>query len=498
MRTLIRGRWVVGYQLDRHALLRDGVVVFEDDRVIHVGRSFDGRIDREVDASNCLVTPGFINIHAVANIDVQTLALDVSRSGFASSRSYAVDGEGELEFSGRQLKTSALFSLAELVRGGSTTIVEITTMAPSRLEVSRDEVPAIVSAADEIGARVYVSHKFRPMKKYLEADGRPASYRSESEYRDAFEYACSVVRSYEGAQNDRIRTMLFPYQFDGFTPDQLRSVKRAADDLNVPVHMHTSQSLAEFHECLRIYGRTPVQLLDGASFLDERTILTHLLYTSEHRQSGIAPGDSSDLAIVADRGTHVAHCSVVYARRGKGLESFGRYREAGINVPLGTDTFPQDMIEEMRWTALAGKYLDRDTEAVTAADVYNAATLAGAEALGRSDIGRLEPGSKADIVLIDMSGLHIGPVDDPIRSLVYAASSADVRYVFVDGRQIVENGEAPKLDRGEIAERAAEAHLWQRDRFVEQHPLHDSRATLFPVSYRDFEVRSGGNDDNCH
>ena len=489
MRTLIRGRWVVGFQDGRHALLAPGAVVYEDDRILHVGRDFEGAVDREIDASDCLVSPGFVNIHAVANIDVQTLALDVAQSGFVSSRSYAVDGDGDLEFAGARLRTSALFSLAQLLRGGSTTIVEITTMAPARLDVTREEVPAIVDAAKALGARVYVSHKFRPVKRYLNDDGSQGAYSDANEYEAAFAYARDIVKTYEGSDSDRIRTMLFPYQFEGFTPIQLAAVKQAATELNVRLHMHTSQRLGEFHDCLARYGKTPVQLLASAGVLDDRTILTHLLYTTAHRQSGFVPGDQSDLQTVASSGAHVAHCSVVYARRGKALESFARYRNAGINVGLGTDTYPQDMIEEMRWTALAGKLVDRNAAAVSAADVYNAATLSGAEALGRTDIGRLTPGAKADIAVIDMSGLHVGPVDDPIRSLVYAATSDDIRDVIVDGRHVVDSGSIGQVDERQLVAAATEAHTWQRDRFVEQHSLHESNETLFPPSYPAYEPR---------
>ena len=124
---------------------------------------------------------------------------------------------------------------------------------------------------------------------------------------------------------------------------------------------------------------------------------------------------------MAERGATVAHCPVVYARRNRILGSFARYRELGINVGLGTDTFPQDMIEEMRWAALGCKWIDRDANRGTARDVFNAATLGGARALGRSDIGRLAPGAKADIIIVDLHRLHSGPVDDPIKTLVYAA-----------------------------------------------------------------------------
>jgi cytosine/adenosine deaminase-related metal-dependent hydrolase len=134
MRTLIKASWIIGFQHGTHRVLRDGVVVFEDDRVVHVGQRFDGQVDRTIDATGKLVTPGFVNIHAVANLDIQTLALDATDGGFSASEAYAKTGQGEVELAGERLRTSALYSLVQLLKGGATTIVEITTMAPSRFE----------------------------------------------------------------------------------------------------------------------------------------------------------------------------------------------------------------------------------------------------------------------------------------------------------------------------------------------------------------------------
>jgi 5-methylthioadenosine/S-adenosylhomocysteine deaminase len=267
MRTLIQGGWVVGFQEGHHAIIEDGVVVLEDDVVLHVGPSFDGSVDETIDARGRLVSPGWINIHAVANIDIRTLGLDAGQPAFSSPRSYAVDGVGDVEFTGDHPRTSALFSLVQLLKGGATTIVEISTMAPSRFEVPRDEAPVLAEVAGELGARIYVSHKFRAGKRYLDDDGVVKYYWDEEAGRAAFEYAKSIVEEYEGTYDDRVRTMLFPYQFDACSADLLRDVKIAARDLGVPVHMHTSQSLFEFHDCLRRYNKTPVQLLDSIGFL---------------------------------------------------------------------------------------------------------------------------------------------------------------------------------------------------------------------------------------
>jgi cytosine/adenosine deaminase-related metal-dependent hydrolase len=482
MRTLIQGGWIVGYQHSHHTILRDGVVVIEGDRVLHVGPTFDGDVDATLDARGKLVSPGFVNAHALANIDIQTLVLDAGEAGLASSRAFAVDDQGSPALTGDHLVASARFSLAELLKNGSTTIVEITTMAPSRFEVSRDEAPILAEVAGELGARLYVSHKFRAGKRYLH-DGVSGYHWDEAAGLAGLAYGAEIVRRYEGSHGDRVRTMLFPYQFDACTPDLLTAVKQTARELNVPVHLHTAQTLAEFHDSLRRYGQTPVQLLDRIGFLDERTLLTHLIYTTLHPASGFPHGDDSDLRRVADRGAHVVHCPVVYARRDRILDSFERYRRLGINVALGTDTFPQDMIEEMRWAALGCKWQDRDSNRATARDVFNAATLDGAKALGRDDLGRLSPGAKADVIIVDLGQLHIGPVDDPIKTLVYAADGGDVETVMVDGKIVVDGGRVLGIDEAKVRQQAVEAHLWQRAQLAAQNPTGQPAEILFPVSY---------------
>jgi cytosine/adenosine deaminase-related metal-dependent hydrolase len=133
-------------------------------------------------------------------------------------------------------------------------------------------------------------------------------------------------------------------------------------------------------------------------------------------------------------------------RSGRQLRSFSRYRRAGLNVGLGTDTFPQDMIEEMRWASLASKIADRHAASGLAAEVYDAATAGGARALGRDDLGRLAPGAKADVTIVDLRALLIGPADDPIKSLVHYATQRDVEHVFVDGAHVVDRGVVRGLD----------------------------------------------------
>jgi cytosine/adenosine deaminase-related metal-dependent hydrolase len=146
------------------------------------------------------------------------------------------------------------------------------------------------------------------------------------------------------------------------------------------------------------------------------------------------------------------------------MESFARYREAGINMSLGTDTNPQSVIEAMRWAAVCSKMMERNTEATTAADAFDAATLGGARALGRDDLGRIAPGAKADLVLWKAASWRMTPLRDPIKNIVYNAGDEDVDRVYVNGRLVVDGGRVLAADERAIlsALQAAGERMWPR------------------------------------
>jgi cytosine/adenosine deaminase-related metal-dependent hydrolase len=133
-------------------------------------------------------------------------------------------------------------------------------------------------------------------------------------------------------------------------------------------------------------------------------------------------------------------------------------------MTLATDTCPQSMLDALRWTAVVAKIQDRRTEVATAAEVFDAATLGGARALGRDDLGRIAPGAKADLILWRGDTLSMAPVRDPLRNIVYAADHGDIDTVIVDGRVVVEGGRVPGLDEADVAGRlqAGAERMWAR------------------------------------
>ena len=127
---------------------------------------------------------------------------------------------------------------------------------------------------------------------------------------------------------------------------------------------------------------------------------------------------------------------------------------------LGCDTFPPDLVEEMRFGSIINKLADSDREAGMARDFFNAATIGGAKALGREDIGRLEAGCKADISIFNLTGLSQGPIDDPMRTFIHFANRTDCETVIIDGKMVVDDGHVVGLDEEELVYKAQGA--WER------------------------------------
>lgn len=449
MRTLLHGGDVVAYDQGGHRLLRGGALVVEDDRVVFVGRDYRGAVDRRIDTTGKLVIPGLINLHCHADTEAGgRLVADAGRRDYFQTGflNYFAAPKGAQPMGVRGDRTrGARFALVEMLKSGCTTVVPI---GPA------DD--AMVETIGALGLRAYVSPAYKSGTYVLDGDGVLSYEWDEEAGRQGLERAKAFIEKHRGAHGDRVRGMLFPMQVDTCSPALLRATRAAANELGVGIEIHAGQNLLEFHEILRRHRKTPVELLEDTGLLGRDAIIGHCMISTAHHLAALPAG--RDLEILVRTGATVAHCPLVFARRGNALESFHRFRQAGVNVALGTDTYPRDLISEMRWATLLAKIVERDFTVATAGDALAAATLAGARALGRDDLGRLAPGAKADVVVVDMRKIRIGPYRDPIKAFVNCATTDDVEQVFVDGRVVLEGGRVVGVDeQALLADAQAEA-----------------------------------------
>ena len=463
MKTKITGRWVIGYsdEQDSHVVYEDGVVVFEDDEIVHVGAEYEGSVDREI-SGEYLVIPGMVNMHAhvdasngVFQYDRQ---LDWNLYGVRPAE-WVLDPDERPAFTAKDIEAWARHSMAVMLLTGTTTFADLTSCVFKRWDDTIYEPHIYAETAGELGLRAYLSHRFRSAFQYAEGDGEAELLWDEERGERGFERGLRFVEQYQGAYDDRIRTMLFPYTLDTVTADLLRKTKEAADERGIQVRMHTAQSPFEVEQIRERHDMTPVEYLDSLGYLDENVCLTHCLYPDgKWRDDGVADPEDETLARIGESGATVISCPLVYRRRGGVLNSFSRYREQGINMALGTDTFPQNIVDEMRWAALGTKLVTEDPAAGSVRELFDAVTLGGARAVNRRDIGRLAPGAKADVVVADLSGSHVRPTHDPLVSLVHYVTPADIEHVFVDGEHLVQEGELPGFDRRAVLAGAQRVH----------------------------------------
>ena len=211
----------------------------------------------------------------------------------------------------------------------------------------------------------------------------------------------------------------------------------------------------------RRHGVTPLEWLDSLGVLRPGAIIGHGIFLNDFPH--VFWPEAQDFALLQSSGAAVAHCPTVFQRRGIAMNTVGRYIRGGIPVGIGTDTYPHNMLEEMRNALFLSRIMSKNPYDLRTSDIFDAATLGGAGILAREDIGRLGPGAKADLFLADVTDPAMRPLRDPLRSLIYVAAERAVRDVFVDGRHVVVDGAVQAFDlpdalaRLEKAQRRAEA-----------------------------------------
>jgi cytosine/adenosine deaminase-related metal-dependent hydrolase len=470
--TLIKNAdWIVAWNdaLARHEYLQHGDVGLADDRIAFVGQNYQGRADREIDGRGRMVIPGFVNIHSHPTSEPFNKGLMEERGSPRLGMSSLYEFMLLVRPNEDARRAAALYAVAELIKSGVTTFTDYS--APRR------------NWADDLagtGIRACLAPSYRSAQ-WFTPNGHRVEYRwDEAAGREAMAAALEIVDAARAHRSARLFGMIAPAQVDTCTEELLLASVEAAKARNAPLQIHASQSVVEFREMVARHGKTPLQWLNDLGVLYEGAIIAHCIFIDEH--SWIRWPYRGDLERMVAAGASVAHCPNIFARRGILLENFGRYRSRGINIGLGTDTFPHNFIDEMRWATVACKVAAGSVEATSLADVFHAATVGGAKALRRDDIGRIAVGCKADLSLVDLRHPSLQPVRDPLKSLVFSGLERPITDVFVDGEPILAAGKLKTIDEAAAVEalnrgqRAALAHVSAGD--YARRPTDD----IFPLS----------------
>lgn len=419
---LLRGGRLVTMDGSRHVL--DGDVLVEDGRISRVGRP-DGRTagrpkPTTIDCSGLVVLPGLIQAHIhLCQTLFRGLADDLPLEAWLAQRIWPLEAAHTPE----SIHASAMLGAAELLLGGTTAILDMETVR---------HTGAAFEALESIGIRATAG------KCLMDAAANPDALREPTDR--ALSESADLCARWHGAAGGRLRYCFAPRFAPSCTGPLLRAVSDLAEQAGAVIHTHAAETPLELDTVKRETGHDEIAYLDSVGISGPRAALAHCVWV-----------DKDGIARLAHQETNVVHCPSSNLKLGSGLAPIPEMLAAGCRVGLGADGAPcnnrLDAFAEMRLAALLQKPR-LGPETMPAAQVLELATLGGARALGlESEIGSIEVGKCADLIVLDLGGPHTQPDEaDLVSRIVYSARAADVRHVIVDGRVVVRDGELKTAD----------------------------------------------------
>ncbi|MEN6460916.1 MAG: amidohydrolase [Syntrophomonas sp.] len=400
-------------------VIEKGYIVIEDNLIKEIGegQAPEGDYNRIIDGTNKVALPGFVNTHTHAAMTLlRGYADDLPLMEWLETKIWPL----EAKLTSEDIYWGTMLAIVEMIKSGTTTFHD--------MYFCMDDV---AQAVEKAGIRAVLARGM-------------VGVGPENEL--AITQSRELVNKWHRAANGRISFRLGPHAPYTCPPDYLTKVVDLADELQVGIHIHLAETIGEVNNCKEQYGQTPIELMESVGLFKHQVLAAHCVH--------ITPGD---IDIIKKYNVGVAHNPESNMKLSSGIAPVPEMLNAGIPVALGTDGASSnnnlDMLQEMRSCALLHKVNTLNPTVIPASQALEMATANGAIALGlEKEIGRLAPGMKADITLLDLSPAHMTPRYDILANIVYSAQASDVLTVIVDGTIIMEDRVIKTIDEQEILE----------------------------------------------
>jgi 5-methylthioadenosine/S-adenosylhomocysteine deaminase len=446
---------VAGTRFDR------GGLFIENDRIAWVGprnqapEAAHSPGVETIDAGRAIVMPGFVNAHTHSNESFEQGAYDNLPLELWLMQSYPPFGMPRLSEREHYLRT--MICAMESIRGGVTTVQDDLL----HIAVTPEAVDGAAKAYTDSGLRAVITvamwdRPFLDCMPYLR-DIVPDNLAAELDALPPAKTEEQVAlferhhRSWQGHAG-RLRIIPAPSGPQRCSDDLLRAAAELSARYELPVHTHVLESKTQAVTGQVFYGKTLVEHLDDVGMLTPRFTMNHAIWLTEH-----------DIELLGDRECSITHNPLSNMKLGSGVCPIRRLQAAGVNVALGTDgtatSDTADLIEAFRAASLLHKIGTHDFEQwISADEVFRMATAGGARSTGLQDeIGSLETGKKADVILLDRDAWGFIPLNDPIRQLAFSVTSECVTTSIIDGRVVMRDRTIALLDEDALKAEVAEA-----------------------------------------
>jgi len=438
---VVSGKYLLDARDGAQVLLQDHYVYVENSKIEAVTRDAPAPGQPVIRYEHGLVTPGFVNLHAhcIRGGLFRGIPDDLEMEPFVPKLVYNIllplTALAAKELTPEELRAVTALGMIDLLKGGTTTV----------LDMWHHGQDVFFDVARELGLRtVGAPFIMSASNSRIGSDGYPV-WDFGNDGLAQLEKSIALFKARDEGREGLVQVAIGPHATDTCLPELLRQCRKAADDLGCVLTTHFAQTPQELALLRKRYGMGAAEYARDAGLLGRNVVLAH---------AGCATDD--DLGVLADTGTHVANCAFSFAREGVNFP-YARFASAGINTGLGTDSHGMDFIGEMRTTGLLSKQYLGKAHFGTAHELIRAGTLAGADALGRPDLGRIAPGAKADLLVFDLWKPHLQPVWDPIKNLVWKGHAGDLALVMIHGKPVVRDGRLLTGDETAVMHTAAGA-----------------------------------------
>ncbi len=383
--------------------------------------------DEEMHLTGYALMAGLVNTHGHAAMSLfRGIADDLSLHTWLEDHIWPMEAKWvseEFVYQGTQL------AIAEMISSGTTCFADMYFFPD-----------ASARAATEAGIRVQLAAPVIDFPNPWSIDADDAIQKT-------------TVLHDEWRNSELVSTAFGPHAPYSVTDETLKKIVMLAELLNIPIHMHVHETAFEVSEALRTQGKRPITRLAELGMLSPRFISVHATQLTD-----------DEIRLLSDSGVSIAHCPESNMKLASGFCPVDKLIRAGVNVSLGTDGAASnndlDMFSEMRTAAILAKACSGDARALPAYKALQMATINGAKALGLDHLtGTLEAGKRADVIAVKLDELNTQPIHNPISQLVYSTKSSQVKYVWVNGKLLLENAELTTIDKQTLLQMA---RTWQQ------------------------------------
>lgn len=420
---IIHSQWLIS-MVEGQAPIHDAYLKLVDGKITEVGPWREAMVEptvEVVEAQDKLVMPGLINTHThAAMVLFRSLADDLALDSWLKEKIWPL----EEKLTPEDVYDGTRLAISEMLRSGTTTFAD--------MYFFMDEV---AKAVEESGMRAVLARGLIGTVPEAEKN---------------LEEAVELSKKWKGKADGRITSMLGPHAPYTVPPEFLRQVVAAARHYQLPLHIHVAETRDELEEISKDYGKRPVAYLVDQGVFSRPVLLAHGVWL-----------DEGEISFLSRQKVAVAHNPASNLKLASGIAPVVKMQQEGLLVSLGTDGAASnnrlDLFAEMRLAALLHKVVNQDPTVLSAETALKMATINGAHALGIADqTGSLEPGKRADLIMINLNQSHLTPCLNPVSLMVYAARGSDVSDVMVNGEWLVQARIMTKWDENEVIAAAAQ------------------------------------------